>query len=46
MVESANGEGEYEFFDSSQNQIVKKKLIWTTIMVHSTEFRLALAHKI
>lgn len=38
------GSGLYEFYDKSMERIVEKTLIWTTVALHGTEFRLALTH--
>ncbi|MCF7793758.1 MAG: ABC transporter substrate-binding protein [Candidatus Cloacimonetes bacterium] len=44
MAVEPSGEGKYFFLDTKMNETKLKKLIWTTISLHGTEFRLALSH--
>lgn len=43
MAREPEGEGGYEFYDKRLRDTVIKKILWTTITLHGTEFRLALA---
>lgn len=42
MAEQAQGKGRYYFQDRYMEQAVDKNIIWTTIGLHGTEYRLAL----
>lgn len=44
MAESPRGSGRYDFLDKKLEKKVAKKLIWDTLVLHGTEFRLALAY--
>ena len=44
MAATSQGSGQYQFLDKKLDNTVTKKLIWTTIGLHGTEFRLALAY--
>ena len=44
MSITIQGSGEYSFLDKELDKTVVKKIIWATIAMHGTEFRLALAH--
>ena len=44
MSITPKGSGEYSFLDKKLDKTVEKKIIWATIAMHGTEFRLALAH--
>lgn len=44
VVESPQGQGEYMFLDHSTKKTVEKSVVWTTINLHGTEFRLALSY--
>jgi len=44
MAKSAKGQSHYMFLDKELRETVRKELIWTTIELHGTEFRLALAY--
>ena len=44
MSITPQGSGEYSFLDKKLDKTVEKKIIWATIAMHGTEFRLALAH--
>ena len=44
MAAGAEGSGAYEFLDKKMDRKVRKRLLWTTVELHGTEFRLALAH--
>ena len=45
MATGPQGSGRYSFFDKKLENIVEKNMIWTTVALHGTEFRLALAHE-
>jgi len=45
MVKQRFGEGNYEFFLEGSEEINNKKVIWTTIGLHDTFFRLLLSFK-
>jgi hypothetical protein len=38
------GSGQYSFLDKTMERIAEKNLIWNTVALHGTEFRLALVH--
>lgn len=44
MAATANGNGEYTVFDKRMKKEITKIILWTTIAMHGTEFRLALTH--
>lgn len=44
MAVTPQGSGQYRFLDKKMDKTVTKKLIWTTVALHGTEFRLALAY--
>ncbi len=44
MAKSAEGQSHYMFLDKNLRKTVRKELIWTTVELHGTEFRLALAY--
>ena len=44
MAGSAKGRGHYVFLHKNLQKEVQKELIWTTVALHKTEFRLALAY--
>lgn len=44
MAATANGNGTYTLDDNENKMDVTKKVNWTTIAMHGTEFRLALTH--
>ncbi|WP_045214553.1 ABC transporter substrate-binding protein [Desulfonatronovibrio magnus] len=44
MVKEPEGKGEYRFMDAYMDQIVEKKIIWTSIGLHGTEYRLGLIY--
>ncbi|RZB32068.1 MAG: branched-chain amino acid transport system substrate-binding protein [Desulfobacteraceae bacterium Eth-SRB1] len=44
MSITPHGSGGYSFLDKKLDKTVEKKIIWTTIAMHGTEVRLALAH--
>ena len=43
MALRSRGSSRYEFLDKKMDKTVMKNIIWTTILMHGTEFRLALA---
>jgi len=44
MVQSKQGRSHYTFLDKKLKSKVRKELIWNTIELHGTEFRLALSY--
>ena len=44
MAGPAKGRGHYVFLHKNLQKEVQKELIWTTVALHKTEFRLALAY--
>jgi hypothetical protein len=46
IVKNKTGESEYQFLDKQMKQVVKKKILWNTIKLHGTQFRITLAYKI
>ncbi len=46
IVKNKKGESEYEFLDKKMKQTVKKRILWNTIQLHGTQFRITLAYKI
>jgi len=44
VIRSREGKSSYVFLDKSLEKEVSKNLLWTTIELHGTEFRLALAY--
>ena len=44
MSQFPQGSGHYEFLDNELNKQVQKKIIWSTISLEGTEFRIALTH--
>lgn len=44
MVKDPEGQDQYRFMDEFMDQIVEKKIIWASIGLHGTEYRLALIY--
>lgn len=44
VVRKSDGQGQYHFLDKFLEQTVNKEIIWTTIGLHGTEYRLALIY--
>ncbi len=38
-----DGQGQYHFLDKNMREEVVKNIVWTTVGLHGTEYRLALA---
>jgi len=45
MVSQAEGEGAYRFQDRDMEQAVEKHILWTSIGLHGTSYRLALTYQ-
>ncbi|MFP3912245.1 MAG: PDC sensor domain-containing protein [Desulfobacteraceae bacterium] len=45
MAGTAKGRGHYVFLHKNLQKEVRKEVIWTTVALHKTEFRLALAYE-
>ena len=43
MVAEPDGRGQYRFLDKDMREEVVKNVVWTTVGLHGTEYRLALA---
>jgi branched-chain amino acid transport system substrate-binding protein len=46
MAKAPKGAGTYSFLSKNMDEKVVKGLVWTTVELHGTEFRIALAHVI
>ena len=44
MATSPQGRGQYRFLDKRMDRTVTKNMVWTTVALHGTEFRLALVY--
>lgn len=44
MAAEPRGAGDYEFLDKGLEHTVKKRVVWCTVSLHGTEFRVALSY--